>query len=51
MTTEQVLNFHVPKVFKFRMPLTVASALNRDVFDSLGRTCALAGPNKRAQLP
>jgi hypothetical protein len=27
MTTPQVLNFHVPKVFKFRMPLTVGSFL------------------------
>ena len=24
MTTPQVLNFHVPRVFKFRMPLTVS---------------------------
>ena len=29
MTTEQVLNFHVPKVFKFRMPLTVPDGRDR----------------------
>jgi hypothetical protein len=28
MTTQQVLNFHAPKVFKFRLPLTTHGQLD-----------------------